>query len=279
MALLARKPEDRPPSAQAVAEYLAALEPPAPTSLRTPLPSLPSTLRQAHSPRPVVEAPRTASRPWKAIGAAVLAFLLLALGAAFGLRDRGGDAPGRPEEGTAVTVPITTAPAEPIVVGILHSLSGTLRESETPVMEMTRLALDEVNAAGGLLGRPVKYLIRDGRSEETVFAREAERLITQDKVSAIFGCWTSASRKAVKDVVETHNHLLFYPVQYEGLEQSPNIVYLGAGPQSAIVAGPGLVPGEGPPQVLPGRLRLCLPPCRQRHPARPDPCARRHCRR
>ena len=121
---------------------------------------------------------------------------------------------------------------EPILVGVLHSQTGTMRESETPVLEMTLLALEELNQRGGLLGRPVKAVVRDGASEEALFASEAERLIKQDRVCVLFGCWTLASRKAVKEVVEAEDHLLIYPLQYEGLEESPNIVYTGAAPIS-----------------------------------------------
>jgi urea transport system substrate-binding protein len=123
----------------------------------------------------------------------------------------------------------------PIRVGILHSLSGTMRFSESPVVDATRLAIEELNAAGGLLGRRIEPVVVDGQSEGVIFAREAERLITTEKVSVIFGCWTSASRKTVKPVIEAHDHLLFYPVQYEGLEESPNIVYTGAAPNQQII--------------------------------------------
>jgi urea transport system substrate-binding protein len=85
------------------------------------------------------------------------------------------------------------------------------------------------------MGRPVEAVIEDGASEGPTFARKAEKLITHDQVSALFGCWTSASRKRVRQVVEKHDHLLFYPVQYEGLEQSPNIVYTGAAPNQQII--------------------------------------------
>ncbi len=124
---------------------------------------------------------------------------------------------------------------EPILVGILHSRTGPMAASETAVIEATELALDEVNRAGGVLGRPVRWVIADGASDELAFAREAERLIVQERVQAIFGCWTSSSRKAVREIVERHNHLLFYPVQYEGCETSPNIVYLGASPNQQII--------------------------------------------
>ena len=125
--------------------------------------------------------------------------------------------------------------AEPIVVGILHSQTGPMAASETAVIEATVLALDEVNRAGGVLGRPVRWVLADGASNEVTFAQEAERLIVQERVQAVFGCWTSASRKAVREVIERHDHLLFYPVQYEGCEASPNVVYLGAAPNQQII--------------------------------------------
>jgi len=109
--------------------------------------------------------------------------------------------------------------------------------SEKAVLDATLLAIEELNEAGGLLGRTIEPVIADGRSDEDWFAGEAERLITEEDVAVIFGCWTSASRKAVKVVVERHNHLLFYPVQSEGLEQSPNIVYTGATPNQQIIPG------------------------------------------
>lgn len=125
--------------------------------------------------------------------------------------------------------------AETIKVGVLHSLSGTMSFSETPVKDAALLAIEEINAKGGLLGKQIEVVIRDGKSDWPSFAEEAEKLITVDKVSVIFGCWTSASRKTVKPVFEKHNHLLFYPVQYEGLEQSPNIIYTGAAPNQQII--------------------------------------------
>ncbi|MBX9787920.1 MAG: transporter substrate-binding protein [Pirellulales bacterium] len=122
-----------------------------------------------------------------------------------------------------------------IKVGVLHSLSGTIAISSAPVVDATLMAIDEVNAAGGLLGRKVEAVVRDGKSDWDAFAAEAERLITVDDVSVIFGCWTSAARKSVKPVVETNNHLLVYPLQYEGLEESPNILYVGAAPNQQII--------------------------------------------
>lgn len=127
--------------------------------------------------------------------------------------------------------------AAPIKVGVLHSLTGTMAINEKPLVDAVLLALDEINAAGGLLGRPLAIVIADGKSDPSVFAAEAERLIGQEHVNVLFGCWTSASRKAVKPVVEKYRHLLFYPVQYEGMEQSANIFYTGAAPNQQIVSG------------------------------------------
>ena len=123
----------------------------------------------------------------------------------------------------------------PIKVGILHSLSGTMAISETPVVDATLLAIDEINYKGGILGKKVMPVIVDGRSDWPTFALEAEKLIVEEEVSVVFGGWTSASRKTMKPVFEEHNHLLFYPVQYEGLEQSPNIIYTGAAPNQQVL--------------------------------------------
>lgn len=126
---------------------------------------------------------------------------------------------------------------EPIRIGVIYSLTGTMSVSEAPLIDAISLAVDEINEEGGLLGRSVAMTVVDGQSDWQVFAHEAERLITQEKVGALFACWTSACRKAVKPVVERFDHLLFYPVQYEGLEQSPNIVYTGSAPNQQIVPG------------------------------------------
>ncbi len=124
---------------------------------------------------------------------------------------------------------------EPIKVGILHSLSGTMLASESPVVDSTLLAIDEINKKGGLLGRPVEAVIVDGRSDPSTFAKGAIRLIKEEKVSTVFGCWTSASRKTVVPIFEEGNSLLVYPVQYEGLEESPNVIYTGAAPNQQII--------------------------------------------
>jgi urea transport system substrate-binding protein len=107
--------------------------------------------------------------------------------------------------------------------------------SESPVIDAALLAIDELNQAGGVLGRPLKAVIVDGKSDPEEFARQAEKLLTEENVAVIFGCWTSASRKAVRPVIERNSGILFYPVQYEGLEQSPRIVYLGPAPNQQLL--------------------------------------------
>jgi urea transport system substrate-binding protein len=117
--------------------------------------------------------------------------------------------------------------SEPIKIGILHSLTGSLAISEKPMVDAELLAIEEINAVGGIRKRKIVPVIVDGKSDEAIFAQEAERLITQEKVTAIIGCWTSACRKAVKPIIEKHDSLLIYPVSYEGIEQSPHILYSG----------------------------------------------------
>lgn len=122
-----------------------------------------------------------------------------------------------------------------VKVGILHSLSGTMAISETSVRDAELLAINEINAKGGVLGKQIEVVQEDGASEPQIFAERARKLIQSDKVATIFGCWTSASRKAVKPVVEETGALLWYPVQYEGMEMSPNIMYMGAAPNQQAV--------------------------------------------
>ncbi|OAH15450.1 urea ABC transporter substrate-binding protein [Streptomyces jeddahensis] len=122
-----------------------------------------------------------------------------------------------------------------VKIGLLNSLSGTMAISEVTVHNALLLAVKEINAAGGVLGKKLKAVSQDGASDWPTFAEKAESLIKEDKVAATFGCWTSASRKAVKPVFEKYKSLLFYPVQYEGLEQSPYIFYIGATTNQQIV--------------------------------------------
>ena len=122
-----------------------------------------------------------------------------------------------------------------IRIGILHSLSGTMAISEKSLVDAIVLAVEEINQRGGIAGRQITAVVADGKSDSTIFAREAERLILEERVSTIFGCWTSSSRKRVKAIIEKHDHLLIYPLQYEGLEQSNNIIYTGASPNQQII--------------------------------------------
>lgn len=124
-----------------------------------------------------------------------------------------------------------------IKVGILHSLSGTMAISETTLKDAMLMLIEEQNKKGGLLGKPLEAVVVDPASDWPLFAERARELLTQRKVAAVFGCWTSVSRKSVLPVFEAENGLLFYPVQYEGEESSRNIIYTGAAPnQQAIPA-------------------------------------------
>jgi len=127
--------------------------------------------------------------------------------------------------------------AETIKVGIMHSLSGTMAISETPLKDMALMTIAEINAKGGVLGKQLEPVVVDPASNWPLFAEKARQLLTQDKAAVVFGCWTSVSRKSVLPVFEELNGLLFYPVQYEGEEMSPNVFYTGAAPnQQAIPA-------------------------------------------
>ncbi|HQT01094.1 MAG: urea ABC transporter substrate-binding protein [Hydrogenophilales bacterium 16-64-46] len=135
---------------------------------------------------------------------------------------------------------------EPIKVGILHSLSGTMAISETALKNTALMTIDMINAKGGVLGRPLEAVVVDPASNWPLFAEKARQLITKDKVAVTFGCWTSVSRKSVLPVYEELNSLLFYPVQYEGEELSQNVFYTGAAPnQQAIPATEYLMSKEG----------------------------------
>ncbi len=124
-----------------------------------------------------------------------------------------------------------------VIVGQLHSATGTMAISETGSIQAERLAIEQINAAGGILGRKIKIIQEDGASDWPTFAEKAKKLLSNDRVAAIFGCWTSASRKAVLPVVEKENGLLYYPTFYEGLEQSKNVIYTGQEATQQILAG------------------------------------------
>ena len=138
------------------------------------------------------------------------------------------------------------AQEEPIKVGILHSLSGTMAISETTLKDVMLMLIDDLNEKGGLLGRPVEAVVVDPASDWPLFAEKARELIEGEEVDVVFGCWTSVSRKSVLPVFEELNGLLFYPVQYEGEESSKNVFYTGAAPnQQAIPAVEYLMSEDG----------------------------------
>lgn len=160
--------------------------------------------------------------------------LLMALGALLisaTMDTRAADYPTAKVDTTGLAVSDTT-----VKVGILHSVTGTMAISETGSVEAEKLAIDQINAAGGILGRKIEVIQEDGASDWPTFAEKSHKLLEQDKVAAVFGCWTSASRKAVLPVFEHDNGLLYYPTFYEGLEQSHNVFYTGQEATQQILA-------------------------------------------
>ncbi|HEV2548700.1 MAG TPA: urea ABC transporter substrate-binding protein [Stellaceae bacterium] len=147
----------------------------------------------------------------------------------------------------AVSTALTPAQAEDTIkIGVLHSLSGTMAISESTLKDTVLMMVDDVNKHGGLLGKKVEAVVVDPASNWPLFAEKARELISKDKVAAVFGCWTSVSRKSVLPVFEELNGLLFYPVQYEGEESSKNVFYTGAAPnQQAIPAVEYLMSKDG----------------------------------
>lgn len=137
------------------------------------------------------------------------------------------------------------AQEDTVKVGVLHSLSGTMAISETSLRDVLLFAFDEINANGGVLGKQIEPVVVDGASDWPTFAEKAEQLLAQDKVAATFGCWTSVSRKFVLPVYEKYNGLLFYPVQYEGEELSPNIFYTAEAVNQQAIPAVDFLLGEG----------------------------------
>lgn len=169
---------------------------------------------------------------WSSVVSVVLAFSLVLAGCG----GNGGSSSPTPEtSNTGSTPETTTTEGDTIKVGILHSLSGTMAISEVSVKDAELMAINEINAAGGVLGKQIEVVLEDGASDWPTFAEKARKLLQQDKVATVFGGWTSASRKAMLPVFEELNGLLWYPVQYEGLESSPNIFYTGATTNQQIV--------------------------------------------
>ena len=141
---------------------------------------------------------------------------------------------------------LTAQGKEPIKVGVLHSLSGTMAISEVSLRDVVLMAVEEINGKGGVMGRKIQPVVVDPASNWDLFAEKAKQLLLQDRVAVVFGCWTSVSRKSVLPVFENNNGLLFYPVQYEGEECSKNVFYTGATPnQQLIPAAEYLMSKEG----------------------------------
>lgn len=154
-------------------------------------------------------------------------------------------------EGTAAETETCATPpdGDSVKVGILHSLSGTMSISEVAVRDAELLAIKEINEAGGVLGHTIEPVVEDGASDWPTFAEKAEKLLTTDEVAAVFGGWTSASRKAMLPVFEGLDGLLYYPVQYEGLEASPNIFYTGATTNQQIIPALDYIKEQGMTKV------------------------------
>jgi urea transport system substrate-binding protein len=169
------------------------------------------------------------------------AALLLALGLSVGCAKASGSSPEPGENesaspGSAKTAGLAVTDTE-VTVGQLHSATGTMAISETGSIQAERLAIEQINESGGILGRKIKVIQEDGASDWPTFAEKAKKLLVQDRVASVMGCWTSASRKAVLPVFEKENGLLYYPTFYEGLEQSKNVIYTGQEATQQILAG------------------------------------------
>ncbi len=196
-------------------------------------------------------------RPRLGIGAAVALSLIAA---ACGSDDKSSSStsPASSPAGSPASTPATTPTSsgdaasgdtcvdgDSVELGFLNSTSGVMAISEQTVRDSLMLAAEEINAAGGIFGKQIKFIEEDGQSEPTIFAEKISKLLTEDKVAAVFGGWTSASRKAMLPVVEGANGLLFYPVQYEGLEASKNIYYTGATTNQQIIPAMDFLKSKG----------------------------------
>jgi urea transport system substrate-binding protein len=169
------------------------------------------------------------------------AALLVALALSVGCGKASGSSPEPGENksagsGAAKSAGLAVTDTE-VTVGQLHSATGTMAISETGSIQAERLAIEQINDSGGILGRKIKVIQEDGASDWPTFAEKAKKLLVQDRVASVMGCWTSASRKAVLPVFEKENGLLYYPTFYEGLEQSKNVIYTGQEATQQILAG------------------------------------------
>ncbi len=252
--LLSKQPKNRPPDARSVVEELRCLE-----LIAQPTAGLPAGLLTSLGREAALAKLTLGWKGWAGVAAVLTAIVVgswvqyrrvlesqqpsTVAGAADSQAGSastagGGDKPAgaaNPATGNpATTGPAAVAPAvaaTPVRVGILLSFSGPMATSERPIADALLLAIDEVNAAGGVLGgRPIEPVIRDGRSYPDGFFQQAEQLISREHVVTLFGVWRSTCRKAVEQVCEAHDSLLVFPKADEGLEQSPNIIYMGGAP-------------------------------------------------
>jgi urea transport system substrate-binding protein len=169
--------------------------------------------------------------------------MLAGVGACGQSEGAGGGSAGSAAKPAAAASPAASETG-PIKVGILHSLSGTMAISETSLKDAALMTIEEINAAGGVLGRKLEPVVVDPASNWPLFAEKARELLSVDKVAVVFGCWTSVSRKSVLPVFEELNGLLFYPVQYEGEESSYNVFYTGAAPNQQAIPAVEYLMGE-----------------------------------
>ena len=174
---------------------------------------------------------------------ALIALLSLALLGCASSEEEEGSSSGESSGGEEASG--TCVEGDTVKLGFLNSTSGPMAISEQTVRDSLILAAEEINADGGIMGKQIEYIEEDGQSEPTVFAEKINKLLTQDEVAAVFGGWTSASRKAMLPVVEGANGLLFYPVQYEGLEASENIYYTGATTNQQIIPAMDFLASQG----------------------------------
>jgi urea transport system substrate-binding protein len=238
--LLARDPANRPQTARAVVEAIRALEKGtalAPTQAAAEPNTGEEPATRISASQVGKPAQRTSRRRWLMAGG-MLGLLLLASGLLLWhsrppAATENGAAKAGEETNKAENMPAGPG-KEPIKVGILFSLRGPMATGGSAAHDAAQLAIDELNKQGGLLGRGILAIHEDGASSFRRFKEAAEKLIKEDRVSTLFGARSSFSRKAIKAVVEEHDHLLFYPMQFEGLEESPNIIYLGAVPNQQI---------------------------------------------